>query len=358
MDYCFSCRRTLNGALVCPGCGAYAPDIAPPPYHPEGEAAAALPGHGRGNAAELGTRSRPPAFSPFLPSSASSPSSQALALLSELAPVDADTDAGPAAWFGEGGAEPAAGEPELGPASMAPTLHRGRAARRRQWARWQKNRRRAGAAAAFALFGGGLTMAAMPHHAGRGGTTASAVTPVNLTSLPYDRSSGGTPQNPSADPGTAHPATAGTPRQHDSAPHTSRGSTRPDHLATAPAPSSSTPDTPAAAPASYQGGTTPSSPSQGTTATPPTDSSSPSGTTGADSGTTAPGSTGSTGSTGSGSTSGSGSTGSGSTGSTGSGSTAGSGSTGTGGSTTTTPPSSTTPTPPPHQLCLLVLCVG
>ncbi|WP_456340875.1 SCO2400 family protein, partial [Streptomyces shenzhenensis] len=29
MDYCSSCRRHLNGALACPGCGAYAPDIAP-----------------------------------------------------------------------------------------------------------------------------------------------------------------------------------------------------------------------------------------------------------------------------------------------------------------------------------------
>ncbi|WP_444545799.1 SCO2400 family protein [Streptomyces tendae] len=29
MDYCSSCRRHLNGALVCPGCGAYAPDIDP-----------------------------------------------------------------------------------------------------------------------------------------------------------------------------------------------------------------------------------------------------------------------------------------------------------------------------------------
>ena len=29
MDYCSTCRRHLNGALVCPGCGAYAPGIAP-----------------------------------------------------------------------------------------------------------------------------------------------------------------------------------------------------------------------------------------------------------------------------------------------------------------------------------------
>ncbi|WP_423835875.1 SCO2400 family protein [Streptomyces endophytica] len=33
MDYCSSCRRNLNGALVCPGCGDYAPDIAPPAHH-------------------------------------------------------------------------------------------------------------------------------------------------------------------------------------------------------------------------------------------------------------------------------------------------------------------------------------
>ncbi|MEV7995759.1 hypothetical protein AB0O67_28825 [Streptomyces sp. NPDC086077] len=40
MDYCSSCRRHLNGALVCPGCGAYAPDIAPAPRgHDEPESA-------------------------------------------------------------------------------------------------------------------------------------------------------------------------------------------------------------------------------------------------------------------------------------------------------------------------------
>ncbi|WP_458363545.1 SCO2400 family protein, partial [Actinacidiphila rubida] len=41
MDYCYSCRRTLNGALVCPGCGAYAPDIAPPASAYMGNTAAA-----------------------------------------------------------------------------------------------------------------------------------------------------------------------------------------------------------------------------------------------------------------------------------------------------------------------------
>ncbi|MFJ4470000.1 hypothetical protein ACIP2X_21360 [Streptomyces sp. NPDC089424] len=44
MDYCSSCRRHLNGALVCPGCGAYAPDIAPAPQaHAEPEPAYVAP---------------------------------------------------------------------------------------------------------------------------------------------------------------------------------------------------------------------------------------------------------------------------------------------------------------------------
>ena len=37
MDYCSTCRRHLNGALVCPGCGAYAPDIAPRTVERHGE---------------------------------------------------------------------------------------------------------------------------------------------------------------------------------------------------------------------------------------------------------------------------------------------------------------------------------
>lgn len=52
MDYCSSCRRHLNGALVCPGCGAYARDIAPPSADgrdgPAGGAASAMTGDGPG----------------------------------------------------------------------------------------------------------------------------------------------------------------------------------------------------------------------------------------------------------------------------------------------------------------------
>ncbi|WP_456303003.1 SCO2400 family protein [Streptomyces mirabilis] len=34
MDYCSSCRRYLNGALVCPGCGGYAPKPVRPSWTP------------------------------------------------------------------------------------------------------------------------------------------------------------------------------------------------------------------------------------------------------------------------------------------------------------------------------------
>ncbi|WP_456340222.1 SCO2400 family protein [Streptomyces olivaceus] len=43
MDYCSSCRRHLNGALVCPGCGAYAPDIDPHVAGDDGDAVPPAP---------------------------------------------------------------------------------------------------------------------------------------------------------------------------------------------------------------------------------------------------------------------------------------------------------------------------
>ncbi|MBM9510662.1 SCO2400 family protein [Actinacidiphila acididurans] len=389
MDYCYSCRRTLNGALVCPGCGAYAPDIAPPPYHQEDEPAgtagwqnpaapasgyepgyrydsAARAEHTRAATADLPRAGGHPDFA----SASGSASSQALALLSEIAPVDR-ADGAPAATAllpAAAAADPGAGltahegphapdaEPVLGPAAIAPTLHRGRAARRRQMARWQKNRRRAGAAAAFALFGGGLTMAAMPHHAGKSGTTASAVTPVNLTSLPSDESTL-TPQTPNGTPGATPSHAATTSQQHGhgapTLPNAQPGHRTADNLATVPSASPSTaPDGSTGKQVTYDGSAaTPSSSSStpsGTTTAPPSSTGSNSG-----AGTTGSGS-GSTGTTaGSGTDSGSGST------ATGSGSGSGSStSTPPASSTTTPPPSSTASTPPPQQLCLLVLCIG
>ncbi|MFJ4275071.1 hypothetical protein ACIP29_31490 [Streptomyces coelicoflavus] len=111
MDYCSSCRRHLNGALVCPGCGAYAPDIAP--HVTVGDRDAAT-----------------------VPAPAPGP-----------APVPTDT--------------PAADVAELPPARQ-----QGRAARRRQLTRWKKNKRRAVVASAVALVGGGLSLATMDRQSG------------------------------------------------------------------------------------------------------------------------------------------------------------------------------------------------
>ncbi|MFG2299489.1 hypothetical protein [Actinacidiphila glaucinigra] len=154
MDYCSSCRRHLNGALVCPGCGAYAPDIAPPMWQ------------GPDSAAER-DRLR-----------------------------DADDADDP-----DGSAQDDA-DPSL----------QGRAARRRQLERWKKNRRRAAAATAVALVGGGLTVAALPHGGSRGqaGTAAAAepLTPATARTLPLS-SIPAQPGDPTHRPGQrTHPTTA------------------------------------------------------------------------------------------------------------------------------------------------------
>ncbi|MFJ9010311.1 hypothetical protein [Streptomyces canus] len=134
MDYCSSCRRHLNGALACPGCGAYAPDIAPPAhiYATTGVAATAW----------------------------------------DEAPT----------WHDAGlHEEPAAGS---GPAEVpsddvtdAPVTAEGRAARRRQRARWRKNQRKAVVATAVALVGGGLTVSAMSQQSNT--RTQAATSPDN-----------------------------------------------------------------------------------------------------------------------------------------------------------------------------------
>ncbi|MFC8370674.1 hypothetical protein ACFUIT_22340 [Streptomyces sp. NPDC057239] len=120
MDYCSTCRRHLNGALVCPGCGAYAPDIAP---------------------AVIGGRTVP----------------------------------GPATAAATGAVvTPPSSPPGDVPRAPGPT-GTGRAARRRQLVRWRKTQRRALVATAVALVGGGLALASLD----RGGTdrTQAATAP-------------------------------------------------------------------------------------------------------------------------------------------------------------------------------------
>ncbi|MDT0405811.1 MULTISPECIES: SCO2400 family protein [Streptomyces] len=123
MDYCSTCRRHLNGALVCPGCGAYAPDIAP----------SVIGGH-------------------TVPGTAT------------------------AATASEAGVRPPAPRPDdvPEPAAVAAPTGTGRAARRRQVARWKKTQRRALVATAVALVGGGLTLASMDRGGGDRAQAASA----------------------------------------------------------------------------------------------------------------------------------------------------------------------------------------
>lgn len=139
MDYCSSCRRHLNGALVCPGCGAYAPDIAP---------------------ATADSRFAPAAVA----MTAGAPDSTAW---------DAWYDGRPHDEAGEPGET---GEPAVDTDGV-PIAPEGRAARRRQRARWKKNQRRAVVATAVALVGGGLTLASMDRQSGD--HTQAATAPVD-----------------------------------------------------------------------------------------------------------------------------------------------------------------------------------
>ena len=209
MDYCSSCRRHLNGALVCPGCGAYAPDIDP---------------------STIGGRSGTAPVPAMAPAPA-------------VAPVPVEAPGGPAAWeypaatgtWHDGAVwdeTPARTPEEPGSGSSdaydAPDTHtaegyearpQGRAARRRQMARWKKNQRRAVVATAVALVGGGLSVAAMngnakpgvqaaatPEDATMGGAAGEAPTYAEPTSSQKDTPrSAATPTTPShADRASRH----------------------------------------------------------------------------------------------------------------------------------------------------------
>ncbi|MFJ9543527.1 hypothetical protein ACIRPX_40755 [Streptomyces sp. NPDC101225] len=183
MDYCSSCRRHLNGALVCPGCGAYAPDIAPVTHHGGFDAVAA----------QRPARPEPHPFEPF----AKTPAAEAV-----LPPGE------------------------------------GRAARRRQRARWRKSRRKAVLATTVALVGGGLAVSTLEQGSGH---RAEAATAPDLTStgnqdLPAQQYTVPTATQPGtgkhrapsatdggAAAGTRQPRTTATP----DAPHTASERTRP-----------------------------------------------------------------------------------------------------------------------------------
>ncbi|MYS93576.1 MULTISPECIES: SCO2400 family protein [Streptomyces] len=203
MDYCSSCRRHLNGALVCPGCGAYAPDIDPSAADgrtgPDAWAYPAASGAWRdgnvdGNVWDdgsvwdtnrAGTRELPLAYTG---SSGGRPPTLG---------TDPSDGHGPLSTGSSDGHE----TPDTPGTDGYQAPQQGRAARRRQMARWKKNQRRAVVATAVALVGGGLTVAAMNGNSTHGVQSATA---------PQDTTMGG------AD-GQAPTYTEPTSTRHDTA---------------------------------------------------------------------------------------------------------------------------------------------
>jgi hypothetical protein len=135
--------------------------------------------------------------------------------------------------------EPEVDQPAPGDVEGVPAAPQGRAARRRQRARWKKNQRKAVVATAVALVGGGLTVASMDRQAGDKAQAATA--PENPHTAATEQQTEFT--RPASAPADTHkaqrtPATASKPSLPDVArepatSHTTRHITRPD-AATAP----------------------------------------------------------------------------------------------------------------------------
>ncbi|MFF3336284.1 hypothetical protein ACFYWX_43415 [Streptomyces sp. NPDC002888] len=195
MDYCSSCRRHLNGALVCPGCGAYAPDIAPtnadgrtvPGPATVGATAAWAPGPDAwpGGGLHRGT-------------------------------LHDEADGG---LYGAGTDEAPPAEPS-GDLGGAPPVPEGRAARRRQRARWKKNQRRAVVATAVALVGGGLTLGTMDRHSTNRAEAATApeITGPGTEDEQTTQDSLPTSTRPDAHRSSPTPSEPALPRQRSAAP--------------------------------------------------------------------------------------------------------------------------------------------
>jgi hypothetical protein len=233
MDYCSSCRRHLNGALVCPGCGAYAPDIAP----------ATTPGH----------TTTAPAATALWPQPVGTPG---------VDTYDGTDALGGSEGFGGsegtddfdafGGSEDIDtydGTDESddfddfqgidgGAPAAAASQGVGRAARRRQRVRWKKSQRRAVVATAVALVGGGLTLASMDRGSGHGNQASAASDLSSMgagessvdtsADLPVTTTGTGKHRGPAADEASTTGAHGNARRQAGTAttPHTDSATTR------------------------------------------------------------------------------------------------------------------------------------
>ncbi|PKW08946.1 hypothetical protein SAMN05428944_3914 [Streptomyces sp. 1222.5] len=202
MDYCSSCRRHLNGALVCPGCGAYAPDIAPP-----------LAGPARHTGGFEARYAGPPAED----------TAHRDAFGATVFEPSPDTGAAPVAGLASDAGVAAEYEADVEDAPTAPATPNGRAARRRQLARWKKSKRRAAVATAFAIVGGGLTLATMDRNSG---DRAQAATAPDHRSMGVADEQSVEPTRPASTPPAPHrPDRAATPTAHPPATNAPREQT-------------------------------------------------------------------------------------------------------------------------------------
>ncbi|WP_436846893.1 SCO2400 family protein [Streptomyces atratus] len=226
MDYCSACRRILNGALVCPGCGAYAPDIAPPVRSLSGAASSTATTRQAWRAEEM------PASGSYLGTH--------------------HTDAEPigSGAFGDAVVD-ASGTGSISGREGTASTGQGRAARRRQLARWKKNKRRAAAATAVALVGGGLTVAALPTTRASSSHTHAASPPEPVTAAtPRTATTDSVSEQPDTQVSrhpNPHPPTTTSRKQGATvaAPHTGTTSRQPKAATMAPSPAtpSATPHT-------------------------------------------------------------------------------------------------------------------
>ncbi|WAU78714.1 hypothetical protein O1Q96_02440 [Streptomyces sp. Qhu-G9] len=304
MDYCSSCRRHLNGALVCPGCGAYAPDIAPGTAH-----------------ATVGR----PTVQPRVTMAAGSAAADAVAAWQPAASVPwQDGRPHEGATAGPDSDDAPEADPYGGFEGATPAPQ-GRAARRRQRIRWKKNQRRAVVATAVALVGGGLSFAALDRHSpdhAEAATAPEAPGPGSAAeeATQYTR------------PTAARPDA----RRSSSAPATQSPAKDRPHRRTAADPASLTPEG-ARSDAVPSAPTTPASDARSRTSSPPSDDT-------AGSAAQQPSAPATDGTDGTGGNSGTGGT---------------SGSGGTGGTDSGAAQASPAPTATsPSQLCLLVVCIG
>ncbi|MFI1468983.1 hypothetical protein [Streptomyces wuyuanensis] len=283
MDYCTSCRRDLNGALVCPGCGAYAPDIAPPSHRHHAAGTSTVTARLATDGQDVRDRGSYPSGAAYFdaPLNSSPPDT--------APPHSAGRLDGPGVPTGDDAGAADADDGITGGAATG----QGRAARRRQLARWKKHRRRAAAATAVALVGGGLTVAALPsgkpaaNHAQASAPPepSAAVTPSGSAS-PGGASAGAPATEAAQRPGIDRPPTTRAHRRaaaesaaprDDARERTGTGTAGQSRNATSSESdaSRSSGDRPAAPPSAPQvpeqasGGSTPATPAPETSSPPP-----------------------------------------------------------------------------------------